>query len=222
MRKKILLLVCICFYSIGANAQTIFEALNGTKIYNYPYDITHTIKGPKYEITSLADKIPIAKSWMDLDGTIPDLADNIGAYVSLIARFNNRDGKYFFQVISHYTDRSISEYLILMNTDGTISDYLWVGLFFPTIKTVYPMDFRIDATGNIIVYQINSYPTKGVINPYDRSITSFQGQRTDKKYQISNGKFVLKSTTKYKPITYKMSDLSNKERRIYNGTETPQ
>ncbi len=221
---KNLLLLFICFFTFERmNSQTIIETLNEIEIYNYPYVRKDSDKNLGFTIYyPLADQIPIAKSYKDLDATIIDDDDLGSAFVCINARFRNRDGKYFFHAMGSYTDYSGSDYLILVNSDGTISDYLWVGLFFLSVNTVSPKEFRIDSSGTITVYQINTYYTNGIIDPYDMNITSFLGQRTDRSYQIINGKFELVNTTIYNPIIYKMSDISNENRRIWNGTETPQ
>lgn len=219
--KKILFIVLSAYFFIGGvKSQTIFEALQGTKIVNFPFQIVYTGE-ILYDISELAEKIPIAISYKDVDGITRD-TDLGHAEVTLHTRFANQNGKYYFHVKSNYTDRSISDYLVLMNTDGTVSDYLWTGLYFPSVKFVTVKDFRIDASGNITTYQINSYPILGIINPYNKNVTSFYGQRTDKVYQIANGKFVLKSTKTYKPTIYQIADLANDNKHIWEGTETPQ
>ena len=47
-------------------------------------------------------------------------------------------------------------------------------------------------------------------------------QRIDTRYVIDEkGKFIKKSETQYKPQTYDIHVLSQKEYNIWNGTETP-
>ncbi len=216
MKRFIILLACFCSLIDMTKSQTIIEALKGTKIYSFPYDYTKASDVSHYEIGELAKKIPIAISYKDLDATIRD-NDYGEEEVTLYARFSGQDGRYYFHVISNFTDRSVSEFLVLMNTDGTVSDYLWVGLFFPSFQRITPMDFQIDKSGIITVYQINSYPNKGGIDPYDTSKNSFTGQRTDKSYEVVNGKFVLKSTTKYHPCSYKLDGMDSRKKRIWYG-----
>lgn len=228
MKRLILFLSCICFCLAEMKSQTILEAIEKTAITNFPFYHTYRMVPPvdlklseierPYDISSLAQKIPINNSYKDINATIKDTQLD-DTEILLSKRFHDQNGKYFFYAESRYTDSSISDYLVLMGTDGTISDYLWSGLYFPNTERIKTMDFKIDASGTITVYKILC--TSGTIDPYNRDITSFTGQRTDKTYQIVNGKFVLKSIKTYQPIVYKFSDLIICNKKIWEGKEVP-
>ncbi len=207
MKKLITIILCICSFSVEMKSQTTLESVQKMEITNFPFQLT--CPSPViYDVTELAKKIPINNSYRDINATVKDNTMD-DTEILMDYRFPNQDGKYYFLVRSRYTDSSLSDYLILMNPDGTISDYLWVGLFFPTRESITTINFKIDASGIITVSQIKSYPNSNIVSPYDRNITSFTGQRTDKNYQVVNGKFVLKSTKSYQPIIYKYS-INNK------------
>lgn len=223
-----MILLCICFFLIEGKSQTVLEAIEKTKITTFPFYPKYEIAPPvdidpskiesPYDVSDLAKIIPINNSYKDINATIKDtyLDDT---EILLKNRFNNKDGKYYFYAKSRYTDSSISDYLVLMGTDGTISDYLWSGLYFPNTERIKTMDFKIDDSGTITVYKILC--TSGTIDPYNDDINSFTGQRTDKTYQIVNGKFISKSTKAYQPTVYKFSDLTIYGKKIWEGKEVP-
>ena len=211
MKRLLLITLCTCFLLTEGKTQSIPDTLKKLNISDLPFQITHKdYNAHSYDISTLADKIPIGTSYKDMNATLIDKYPDEGPDITLQFRLPDQEGRYFFFADARYAcDSSISDYLILMDKDGTVSDYLWAGLFFSTGKHLFPMSFKIDESGLITVYRIQSDPKSKAIDPNDESITSFKGQRTDTTYQIENGKFVLKNTKNYPQKVYRMSDLVN-------------
>ncbi len=227
--RIIITTLVFCFFFIEAKSQSLLEALGEMKTTSLPFQWSDSPdkyfdpskREPQYNVSELSNKIPINNSYTDLNGTIKDTSFD-DTEILLDRKFPNKEGRYFFHVNSNYTDASFSGYLILMGLDGVISDYLWVELIFETRGRVTTMNFKIDDLGNTVtVYQIKSYPLAKGIDPYNRNITSFTGQRIDKIYTIANGKFVLTKTRSYIPKVYMITDLG-RGKNIWDGTETPQ
>lgn len=199
----------------GKSYPLLTESLEEKKIRNLPFNYMEIFKDREenyelpYSTEELVKQIPINNSYLDINATIKDTTFD-DTEVLMRYRFADQEGRYFFFADARYAcDSSISDYLILMDKDGTVSDYLWAGLFFSTGKHLFPMSFKIDESGLITVYRIQSDPKSKAIDPNDESITSFKGQRTDTTYRIENGKFVLKNTKNYPQKVYRMSDLVN-------------
>ena len=80
--------------------------------------------------------------------------------------------------------------------------------------------YRLHENLELEVYQL--IPTAGKIIEFLSKWEHAELQRIDTHYLIDeNGKFVKKSETRYKPQTYDINVLSQKEYNIWNGTETP-
>ena len=80
--------------------------------------------------------------------------------------------------------------------------------------------YRLHENLELEVYQL--IPTAGKIIEFLSKWEHAELQRIDTHYLIDeNGKFIKKSETHYKPQTYDINVLSQKEYNIWNGTETP-
>ena len=86
--------------------------------------------------------------------------------------------------------------------------------------SIYSKQYRLNENLELEVYQL--IPTAGKIIEFLSKWEQAELQRIDTRYVIDEkGKFIKKSETQYKPQTYDIHVLSQKEYNIWNGTETP-
>ena len=144
-----------------------------------------------------------------MNATLIDTYPDEGPDVTLQFRLPDQDGKYYFHFHAfargRATESSATDYLILMNKNGKISDYLKIGMNF-AITGFTTMDFQIDREGTIHTSQFRKDSDPATEDDID---FIGPGKRIEQTYKIENGKFVLKNTRTYPQKVYRMLDLVN-------------